>query len=174
MKWRFKQCWWIPAEADLDDWDPMLGDYQYKPRVPGRFIEDVPEDGTVTQITIHRGSHPKEWCAEGFIELDDRIPEDVAYELAWEAVVKRAYTTVPETMDGSEFEHGSVEPERMHPSAREAISSADLDVINRHRVRIGQSRLDPAASQWSADDVTREAWRIRALNPAEIKQRLLR
>lgn len=137
MKWKFTQCWWIPKVVDLADWDPMRGDSDYTPRVPGLFIEGVPEGGKVTDLKVRRGSHDKEWCATGFLELDDRIDEEVAYELAWEAVVQRAYTTVPDVMDGSEFEWGEVEKGKPKPRAAWGIPRKrnDLSSLKRRLMR---------------------------------------
>lgn len=43
--------------------------------------------------------------------------------------------------------------------------AADLAMINKHRARLGQRPLDPAAAGWQPEDVAAEARRIRALNP---------
>lgn len=51
-----------------------------------------------------------------------------------------------------------------------------LEVINRHRRRIGQPQLDPTAAGWEPDDILAEAETIRRLHPRSnpLKQRLLR
>lgn len=55
-----------------------------------------------------------------------------------------------------------------------ASTSADLELINRHRRKLGAPPLDPIASGWKPEDVVAEANRIRALNPVDvIKERML-
>lgn len=50
-----------------------------------------------------------------------------------------------------------------------------LDAINRHRVRVGQRPLDPAAAGWGDRDILEEAARLGpAPNPERLKRRLLR
>lgn len=51
---------------------------------------------------------------------------------------------------------------------------AELDVINRHRKALGMAPLDPVAAGWQPEDVSAEAQRIRSLNPAVLRRRLLR
>ena len=52
--------------------------------------------------------------------------------------------------------------------------SPDLELINRHRARIGQAALDPTAVGWGPEDLAAEARRIRRLNPGTLKRSLLR
>jgi len=52
--------------------------------------------------------------------------------------------------------------QRAHPS----YDYRDLELINRHRARLGQLPIDPDEAGWQPEDVTAEAARIRALNPA--------
>lgn len=62
-----------------------------------------------------------------------------------------------------------LEPEAMakrYPPVDPYISLADeMEIINRHRARLGMRPLDPEALGWEPADVEAEAQRIRALNP---------
>lgn len=55
---------------------------------------------------------------------------------------------------------------------------SSLNVINRHRAKLGQARLDPVAAGWTQDDLELEAARIRAIpNPGayeKLKRSLMR
>lgn len=54
-------------------------------------------------------------------------------------------------------------------SAKPGVVDEDLKTIQRYRARLAERPLDPVASGWSPEDIAREARRIRALNPRQLR-----
>lgn len=111
-KWRFRHCFWIQGDAEVEDFEPLTAPYRFKHTRPAPSAADA----QLTDVELRPDPDATEvlgqtnWCVTGTIETLGTLSEEEVDDFSWEVVSEHAYQVVQDLIWGNEWYAGGVEP----------------------------------------------------------------